>query len=330
MPLTYPEGGLPGLVLKQKSWEPRAIDTFRVQLIPLRTAPTAKISGPEDVAKLMREMEDYDRESAKLIHLDTQNQVMGVETISVGSLNASIVHPRETVKGAILNNSANVIFVHNHPSGICKPSTEDLGISGTLKDAFALVGIDMLDSVIVGKGCHYSLRETGFFTGRTEKFTEVSEHITDNLTKEERLRIARGITATVTGTPQEPGKTYRWNELSRLPKEEKLMIARGITATVSGVKEPAITQETADKIGFITALTDYIKAPDLERRKRAAEKIQAGKYLKPWFDELFYVHDRECAKRKLMKFFAANEQGLGLLNHSYYGVLTEYLNAISR
>lgn len=329
MSITYPEGGMPGLVLKQKPWAQRAIDTFKVQLVPLRAAPSAKIGGPEDVAKLMREMEDYDRESAKLIHLDTKNQVMGVETISVGSLSASIVHPRETVKGAILNNSANVIFVHNHPSGICEPSQEDLEISRILKEAFAFVGIELLDSMIVGKGCHYSLREIGFITGKTERSTIVSERISD-LPKEERMRIAREIAATIPADPQQ-GKTLRWNELSKLPKDERLMIARGITATVDEVREPAITQETIDKIGFITATTEYIKAgSDLERRNRAGEKIKASRYFKPWFEEFFYEHDPQRAKQNLMKFFAANEQGLGIINYTHYGVIQEYLGAISK
>ena len=133
MPVIYPEGGMPGMLLKQmRAVMPGEIDTFKVQLIPLRAAPTAKIGSPEDVVRLVREMEDYDRESAKIIHLDTKNQVMGVETISIGSLSASIVHPRETVTGAILNKSANVIFVHNHPSGVCEPSQEDINISGKL------------------------------------------------------------------------------------------------------------------------------------------------------------------------------------------------------
>lgn len=338
MSVIYPEGGMPGLLLKQRQVRLKPMDTFKVQLVPLRTAPKSKIGGPEDVAALVREMEDYDRESAKIVHLDTKNQVMGVETISIGSLSASIVHPRETVKGAILNNSANVIFVHNHPSGICEPSNEDIEISGKLKEAFEMVGIVLLDSIIVGKGCHYSLRETGFISGKvetrvrtvTEPRSLVSERIFDNITKEERLKIARGITATVPGTSQEPGKTYRWNELSRLPKEERMRIARGLTATVGEVKDPAITQETVAKIEFITAMTEYITAPDLERRKQAAEKIQVSNYFKLWFGGLFYVHDRECAKRKLMELFAANEQGLELVNNTYYGVLTEYLNAISK
>lgn len=254
------------MLLKQR----RAIDTFKVQLIPLRTAPTSKIGGPEDVSRLVREMEDYDRESAKIIHLDTKNQVMGIETISTGSLSASIVHPREAVKGAILNNSSSVIFVHNHPSGVCEPSNEDVHITGVLKEAFETVSIALLDSIIVGKGCHYSLRETGLYT----------------------------------------------------PKTEHVMMS-------GSVREPS--QEIKDKVDFINATTEYIKSgSDLERRNRAGEKIKASKYFKPWFEEFFYEHDPQSAKQNLMKFFAANEQGLGVINYTYYGVIQEYLGAISK
>lgn len=217
MPVIYPEGGMPGLLLKQRERKKPAIDTFRIQLVPLRAAPKTKINMPEDVVTLVKEMEDYDREYAKIIHLDTKNQVMGVETISIGSLSASIVHPRETVKGAILNNSANVIFIHNHPSGICGPSNEDIEISGKLKEAFETVGIVLLDSIIVGKGCHYSLRETGFISGRPEH-------------------------AMMSGSVREP------------------------------------PQGTKNKVRSITAMTEYIKAPDLERSKRAGEKIRGGRF----------------------------------------------------
>ena len=160
MPITYPEGGMPGMTLRQKQQRQLMlpIDTFKVQLVPLRPAPNMKITSPEDVVKLVKEMGDYDREVAKIIHLGTQNQVMGVETISVGSLSASIVHPRETVKGAILNNSASVVFVHNHPSNTCPPSNEDMGVTKNLISAFNTVGIALVDSIIVGKTCYFSFK----------------------------------------------------------------------------------------------------------------------------------------------------------------------------
>lgn len=163
MVIRYPEGGLPGTLISQTEPKPH-INSFRVQLVPLRPSPKVRINSPIDVVNLVKEMEDYDREYAKIIHLDTKNNVVGTETISIGSTNQSIVHPRETVKGAILNNSTNVIFIHNHPSGVCEPSREDIEISDTLKKTFSLVGIEMLDSIIVGKGCYYSLRESGTFS----------------------------------------------------------------------------------------------------------------------------------------------------------------------
>ncbi len=136
-------------------------DTMRIELKKFRKPPAAKIGGPEDVAQFMKHVADYDRESAKILHLDTKNQIVGVENISTGSLNATIVHPREAVKGAILNNSNAVIFVHNHPSGNPEPSVEDLSIHKKLKEAFGTVGIDLLDSMVIGKDGHVSLRERG-------------------------------------------------------------------------------------------------------------------------------------------------------------------------
>jgi DNA repair protein RadC len=136
-------------------------ETFRIEQVIMRRKPLAKINSPEDVVRLMKRMEDHDREHAEVIHLDTKNQVVGIENISTGSINASIVHPRETVKGAVLNNSAAVIFVHNHPSGNPEPSREDLELSKRLKESFKILGIDLLDSVIVGKDGHYSMKEAG-------------------------------------------------------------------------------------------------------------------------------------------------------------------------
>lgn len=136
-------------------------DSMVVELRKLRRSPQVKINAPFDVVNFMRHMEDYDRERAKILHLNTKNQIVGVENISTGSLNASIVHPRESVKGAILNNSAAVIFVHNHPSGNPEPSSEDKEVHKKLKAAFGTVGIDLLDSIVIGKDGYRSLREEG-------------------------------------------------------------------------------------------------------------------------------------------------------------------------
>jgi proteasome lid subunit RPN8/RPN11 len=109
----------------------------------------------------MSEMQDMDRERAMILHLDTKNNVVGIENISTGTLNATLTHPREAVKGAILNNAAHVIFIHNHPSGDPIPSKEDMAFDRSLKEAFAIVAIDLLDSLIIGNGRYYSAKEQG-------------------------------------------------------------------------------------------------------------------------------------------------------------------------
>jgi len=82
--------------------------------------------------------------------LSQKNRVIGIHTVSIGSLTASVVQPRETFKAAILANAAAIICGHNHPSGDCQPSKEDRAITQRLKEAGALLGIHLLDHVIVG------------------------------------------------------------------------------------------------------------------------------------------------------------------------------------
>jgi hypothetical protein len=164
MTTTYPEGGMVGTTMRQQQSQKETengthMNNVRVQLITIRPIPKTKISSPKEVVNYARSMEDLDREYAKVILLDTKNQVLGTETISIGSLNAGIVHPREAVTSAVLSKSASTIFLHNHPSGICEPSSEDREITGILTNAFSDMGIKLLDSIIIGKGCYFSFKE---------------------------------------------------------------------------------------------------------------------------------------------------------------------------
>ena len=93
--------------------------------------------------------------------LDTQNQIISEELISVGILNASLIHPREVFNPAIKASSNSIILIHNHPSGVCKPSKEDETITKRLSDAGDLLDIKLLDHIIVGKNDYCSLREKG-------------------------------------------------------------------------------------------------------------------------------------------------------------------------
>ena len=118
------------------------------------------IESPEDAAQfLMDEMRHLDREHFKALVLNIKNQVLRCIDVSIGSLNSSIVHPRELYKMVIRHNGAAVIVVHNHPSGDPTPSAEDIGITKRLAEAGRILGIELLDHVILGDGRFVSLKE---------------------------------------------------------------------------------------------------------------------------------------------------------------------------
>ena len=120
------------------------------------------IRTPEDVFAIMAP--GYDNavvETAQMLALDTKNKIIGVFTISIGLLNASIIHPRDVFQRAILSNAASVILIHNHPSGDPTPSSEDITLTRTLSEAGKVMDITVLDHVIVGEGRFVSLKEFG-------------------------------------------------------------------------------------------------------------------------------------------------------------------------
>ena len=108
------------------------------------------ICGPDDVvAMLGRKLHKEQREHFLVLLLNARHEVMGKETVSIGSLNASIVHPREVFKPALLASAASIVLVHNHPSGDPEPSEEDLVITKRLVEAGELLGIGVLDHVLI-------------------------------------------------------------------------------------------------------------------------------------------------------------------------------------
>jgi len=118
---------------------------------------------PRDVADIMiPEMRDLKQEHFVCLFLNTKNRIIGKQTIFVGSLDASIVHPREVFKEAIKRSSAAVICLHNHPSGDPTPSREDIEVTRTLRQAGEVVGISVLDHVIIGYDRYISLKEAGY------------------------------------------------------------------------------------------------------------------------------------------------------------------------
>lgn len=126
--------------------------------------PGDSIRGPQDIAKLfVDDMKHFDKEHFKAALLNTKNQILKVVTVSIGSLNASIVHPREILKPAISASAASIILVHNHPTGDPTPSSEDIEFTRRFAKCGELIGIQLLDHVIIGNNNFKSLKECGAF-----------------------------------------------------------------------------------------------------------------------------------------------------------------------
>ncbi|RHW40635.1 JAB domain-containing protein [Neobacillus notoginsengisoli] len=121
------------------------------------------IRSPEDGANyVMNEMRFLSQEHFVCLYLNTKNQVLHKQTIFIGSLNASIVHPREVFKEAFRRSAASIICLHNHPSGDPTPSREDIEVTKRLAECGKIIGIDVLDHLIIGENKFISLKEKGY------------------------------------------------------------------------------------------------------------------------------------------------------------------------
>lgn len=126
-----------------------------------RKVPDA-IRQPQAAYQLVHPLiRDLDREHFYCLHLNTRHTVMEIDLVSVGSLSASIVHPREVFRRAISRGAASLILAHNHPSGDPEPSEDDLEITSRLARVGELVGIPVLDHIVLANGSFVSLRERG-------------------------------------------------------------------------------------------------------------------------------------------------------------------------
>lgn len=123
--------------------------------------PPEVTNPPQAFAVLKPRVEDWSREHFLVILLDARNGVVGIETVSVGSLSASIVHPREVFKPAIVASAAGIIVGHNHPSGDPEPSPEDVAVTKRLANAGELLGIQIHDHIIFSERAFISLKERG-------------------------------------------------------------------------------------------------------------------------------------------------------------------------
>ena len=118
------------------------------------------INSPKDIFPLLKEkIINFHKEYFMVISLDNRNKIINVDTVSIGTLNSSLIHPRETFEVAIKNHAAAIIICHNHPSGELKPSEDDLIITQNLVKAGKLLGIEVSDHLIITKDGYYSFKE---------------------------------------------------------------------------------------------------------------------------------------------------------------------------
>jgi len=120
-----------------------------------------RVTSAQDVYSLLHEYSTKEKEYFLLLTLDGASKVIEKRVIHIGTLNQSLVHPREVFRPAILDNCAGVIIAHNHPSGTLEASRADIQITQRLKEVAKLVGIELLDHVILSKEGYYSLSDEG-------------------------------------------------------------------------------------------------------------------------------------------------------------------------
>lgn len=161
--------------------EKNKLNVVRVKLVEDIPLYSDEIVGCADDAVdiLKKELSTYDREVFGIINLDTKNKVLNFNIVSVGTLNSSAAHPRETFKTAILSNSASFIAIHNHPSGFPSPSPEDLLTTQRLYEAGEIIGIEMLDHIIVAENKIFSFAENNLL-GKTFKEAKLMLGMNDN------------------------------------------------------------------------------------------------------------------------------------------------------
>jgi len=132
-------------------------------VVPAEIQPFVGISfrRSSDIFRAFKELATMPVESFLVVHLDGKNRMVGMTTCSIGSMTASLVHPRDIFRPAIANMTAGLIFIHNHPSGDPAPSDEDIQITKRLFEVGKLIGIRCLDHIVIGQGNYFSFADQG-------------------------------------------------------------------------------------------------------------------------------------------------------------------------
>lgn len=124
-----------------------------------------KILCTDDAYRILRDMQSLRKEYVRGLYLNSRNQVIHDEIISIGSLDGNILHPREIFRPAIDYGAASVILAHNHPSGDCEPSNSDISVTKKLLEASKMIQIPLLDHLIIGENSYTSLNKKGLMVG---------------------------------------------------------------------------------------------------------------------------------------------------------------------
>ena len=154
------------VITENKKVAAKRVDIVKIQMVKEGSLlyKNRTVHSPQNGFDLMKQfLGDVDREHFIVMCLDTKNQPTSLNICHIGSLNSSLVHPREVFKPAILSNAASIMVGHNHPSGNPEPSEADIMMTKRLEEAGDLMGIRLLDHLIIGEDTYISLKERGNF-----------------------------------------------------------------------------------------------------------------------------------------------------------------------
>lgn len=154
------------VITENKKVAAKRVDIVKIQMVKEGSLlyKNRTVHSSQNGFDLMKQfLGDVDREHFIVMCLDTKNQPTSLNICHIGSLNSSLVHPREVFKPAILSNAASIMVGHNHPSGNPEPSEADIMMTKRLEEAGVLMGIRLLDHLIIGEDTYISLKERGNF-----------------------------------------------------------------------------------------------------------------------------------------------------------------------
>jgi DNA repair protein RadC len=134
---------------------------MKLRLLYVKEAKGDLASSPSEVCRLMKAEAQADRECFWVLHLNTKLQIIEKELVAMGALDQAVVHPREVFRKAVINSTAKIITVHNHPSGSTELSPEDLSTWQKLKAAGEILAIEVIDNIIISKEGYSSQKERG-------------------------------------------------------------------------------------------------------------------------------------------------------------------------